>query len=444
MSWAMDRDPTWEFAAQADSNHFIPPQPFSLDVWEITAANPDGAWEHQKPGIPTYLEAPPTGLRIILAPLDLPQKATKAAFLALFKAIGIPQAFIRERLQSVSHSFGSVSNQDKHCVWFHFLCKHIEIAEDAPTVVHRGPLRGSDETLVAHQADYTWRRSGFFLFADGDKRTVTLCCFGAEGKVEERLRQFLKRPGRRQALDEPYVLLDVVLDGLYSEVDNNVWNMNAVFGALERRLLVASTSRGQASTSKEVTFAELHNVAKHMIHLREAVESCLHLTDSIIRRAEESPQTQSQLGKQPERISQTRQEVRDLLLYRQSLFRSTKLRLESLNQRVANSIGLSFNLLTVADSSILIQHSSVMKIMAAITTIFLPTTAVAAIMGSQLFATSFDDENWTVRPTPLFGVLWAVAVPLTIVVLIFAALWHWRTHRTDEKEKGLARRITGL
>ncbi|KAK0712118.1 hypothetical protein B0H67DRAFT_555969 [Lasiosphaeris hirsuta] len=381
-----------------------------------------------------------------LAPLDLPQKATKAAFLALFKAIGIPQAFIRERLQSVSHSFGSISNQEKgnQCAWVHFLCKHIEIAEDAPIVVHQGPLRGSDKTLVAHQADYTWRRSGFFLFADGNKQTVTLCCFGAEGKVEERLRQFLKRPGWRQALDEPYVLLDVVLDGLYSEVDDNVWNMNAVFGALEHRLLVASTSREQASTSKKVTFAELHNVAKHMIHLREAVESCLHLTDSIIRRAEESPQSQSRLGKQPERVSQTRQELRDLLLYRQSLFRSTKLRLESLNLRVANSIGLSFNLLTVADSSILIQHSSVMKIMAAITTIFLPTTAVAAIMGSQLFFTSFVNENWTVRPTPLFGLLWAVAVPLTIIVLVFAALWHWRAHRTDEKEEGLVRRVAGL
>jgi Mg2+ and Co2+ transporter CorA len=213
---------------------------------------------------------------------------------------------------------------------------------------------------------------------------------------------------------------------------------------LWKRLLVASTAKERASDSKKVTFAELHNVAKHITHLREAVESCLLLTESLIQRTKESSWSQGQLYTQPATGGQTVQELRDLLLYRQSLFRSTKLRLESLNQRVSNSIALSFNLLTVSDSNVLIQHSSVMKIMAAITIIFLPTTAVAAIMGSDLFESSFENESWTVRPTPLFMWLWAVAVPLTFVVLFCAAVWHWKTHKVDEKNKGLVRRITGL
>jgi hypothetical protein len=153
--------------------------------------------------------------------------------LTLFKAIGVPQSFIRERLQSVSHSFGAIDGSETHRAWFHFLCKHIELAEHTPTVVHKGPSYGPDNTLSTHQADYRWRRSGFFLSADSNRRTVTLCCFGARGKVEERLRRFLKTPAWKQALDVPYILLDVVLDGLYQEVDDNVWNMNAVFGALE-------------------------------------------------------------------------------------------------------------------------------------------------------------------------------------------------------------------
>ncbi|KAK4163932.1 hypothetical protein QBC43DRAFT_379090 [Cladorrhinum sp. PSN259] len=308
MSWAEDGEPTREFAAQADRN-FGPTKPFSLHIWE---------------------SAP--------APLDLPQHGTKTAFLALFKALGVPQAFIKERLQS---------------------------------------------------ADYSWRRSGFFLSVDNTARAITLCCFGAGGKVEDRLNKFLKSSTWKQALEEPYVLLDIVLDGLYSEVDDTVWNMNSVFGALEHRLLLGSTSRGEASTSKVVTFAELHNVAKHIIHLREAVESSLLLTEGINRRIkEEEP------------------------LY------------------------LSFNLLSVSDSSILLQHSSVNKVIAGITIVFLPTTAVAAIMGSNLFESMVDDGGWTIRVSPLFGHMWAVALPLTLFVLVCAALLHWNTHRVDEKEKG--------
>ena len=32
---------------------------------------------------------------------------------------------------------------------------------------------------------------------------------------------------------ESYILLDLIMDGLYLEVDENVWSMNKIFGALE-------------------------------------------------------------------------------------------------------------------------------------------------------------------------------------------------------------------
>lgn len=205
--------------------------------------------------------------------------------------------------------------------------------------------------------------------------------------------------------------------------------------------------------ARELAFAELHNVAKHITHLGEAVESCLLLCESIILRLKTSdsnrltqqapPPGQAPAGQA--NLNRTRQELRDLMLYRQSVFQSTKLRLESLNKRVANSIALSFNLLTSADSTLLIQHSNIMKIMAAITTVFLPTTAVAAIIGSQLFTSSFDGGEWTVRITPLFGIMWAVAIPLTIVVLISVGLWHWSTrHHRTAKTISVFRRRTGF
>jgi len=81
-------------------------------------------------------------------------------------------------------------------------------------------------------ADYSYHRSGFFLrFAPGD--SVTLVCFGATPRVTDRLHAFINGGRWEDALAEPHVLFDIVLDGLFLEVDATVWNMNQVFGGME-------------------------------------------------------------------------------------------------------------------------------------------------------------------------------------------------------------------
>ena len=72
------------------------------------------------------------------------------------------------------------------------------------------------------------------------------------------------------------------------------------------------------------------------------------------------------------------------------------------------------------------RDASSMKIIAAITMVFLPTTAVASIVGSQLFNTIFNGENgsWDVQTSPLFNVLWAVACPLTVLVIALSTGWN--------------------
>jgi len=171
----------------------------------------------------------------------------------LFEALCIPSAFIRERLQSVSHSFGSLTSVDRHCAWFHFLCKHIRVAAIktsaglVPAVAHHPTgfqpwavsqdtaeiaLQNPSDSRVLPQADYSYTRSSFFLSAS-NTGAVTLCCFGASPQVQGRLKRFLKSPAWSQALVESYILLDLIMDGLYLEVDENVWSMNKIFGALE-------------------------------------------------------------------------------------------------------------------------------------------------------------------------------------------------------------------
>ena len=176
------------------------------------------------------------------APLDIPHANTKKQFVRLFRAVGVPTSFICERLQSVSHSFGDVSGPSGSCKWFHFLCKRIDLGlvnpsrVQAPEVLHHEGAsydpRGGARERALPQADYAYDRSGYFLHTNSTG-AVTLCCFGASGPVRSRLERFLASGDWKQAFSEPFILLDLVLEGLHLQVDENVWNMNVVFGAAE-------------------------------------------------------------------------------------------------------------------------------------------------------------------------------------------------------------------
>lgn len=82
------------------------------------------------------------------------------------------------------------------------------------------------------QADYSWLRSGFFMHV-GNNGDVTLVCFGATAKVRKRLDDFISGCAWKDTSTDPYVLFDLVLEALYREVDEAVWNMNTIFGPLE-------------------------------------------------------------------------------------------------------------------------------------------------------------------------------------------------------------------
>ncbi len=192
-------------------------------------------------------------------------------------------------------------------------------------------------------------------------------------------------------------------------------------------------------------FVGLHNIAKHITHLREAVESCLLLVDSVIAEIDHKRSLNSTGSESDGSASGSAtliptilpSQLRSSLLYRRSLFKSTELRLSSLSKRVDNAINLAFNMVTQQDSMVMMQDSSSMKIIAAITLLFLPTTTVATIAGSQLFLTSIVDNDWSIQTTPLFSTMWSISVPLTLVVGILALAWHWWTH-SEQQERMVA------
>jgi Mg2+ and Co2+ transporter CorA len=156
-------------------------------------------------------------------------------------------------------------------------------------------------------------------------------------------------------------------------------------------------------------FAGLHNVSKHVTHLREGSDAALHTLERFVEHVKR---------RTSESTSATRinEQIRDSLEHCETLFHSTKLRLLSLESRMANVINLSFHLVTQ-------QDSKSMKTIAFLTLIFLPASTVASIFGSQFFNLSVDQDgvphfifsHW-------FWIMWVIVLPITAILV---AIWRW-------------------
>ncbi|KAK5659973.1 hypothetical protein OQA88_13438 [Cercophora sp. LCS_1] len=367
-----------------------PPGPprFPVTIWEVRDGSSPAICTHLSENFhPTFLKGS-ARIRIILAPVDHVLEQYSHGILGLCDALSIPPDFLTERLQNVCHSFGTQTDEQGFAAWFHYLCK-----------------------MIRRDINHDWQKYGFFLRKDCEGN-VALVCFGASPAVKNRLQNFINAGAWTAVEHEPLVLFDLVLDGLYTEVDTTVWDLLDDISRLERTVLVAADAKVSNSKVGAINFSELHDWAKNLIHLGEVVESCLLTVKEAISYLEDRGEGNSAVSSQ----------LRERLRYRRSLFNSTKLRLDSLSKRVNNTINLAFNLVTQQDSRLMVRDSTSMAIISFVTVIFLPTAGVAAVIGSQLFVTERSEENGalTVTPSPLFTILWWIAVPLTLLTTGFA------------------------
>ncbi|KAH8887307.1 hypothetical protein GQ53DRAFT_873059 [Thozetella sp. PMI_491] len=451
MSWTTVNNPLEKFQQFGESSEGSPTsQNFELQVWEQQASAPGARWHHIVNDLQSLQRE--CELRIIFAPLDYPDSYTVADFTDLYTTLGIPPGFADERTQSVSHSFGTQTDSRGFHLWFHFLCKNIKVTktaegDDSPPVIinhqasdlQRPDLGRNAQAPILPQDDSSYSRSGFFLRKS--PRGTTLVVFG-NTQATTRLLEFTKCAGAwEDASIEPCIFLDLILEGLFIEVDEN--KILTIAGMLHIH-------------SEAIPFVGLHNIAKHSFHLREALDSSILLINRAIELVEGGGSSRVQIGNYDAQQQQVacrkiRKPLLDRLKYRRSLFESTSLRLNSLDKRIRSAINLGFNIVTQRDSMVMIQDSAVMKrdsktmkLIAAVTLLFLPATAVASVMGSQLFLARDVDGTWIVDPSPLFPAFWYVAVPFTVVGIVAAASWQWVVYNDGHPgQAGGSKRVLG-
>lgn len=63
--------------------------------------------------------------------------------------------------------------------------------------------------------------------------SIELVLLGAEDDLKKRLRQVVESEGWKEILRDPYVLLNLILDELYLNMDRNVQDISGLFGGIE-------------------------------------------------------------------------------------------------------------------------------------------------------------------------------------------------------------------
>ncbi|KAH0490406.1 hypothetical protein TgHK011_001876 [Trichoderma gracile] len=438
MSWTkrsqevLYRDFTEKAAAEAP---VATEKPWSLEVYDISQ---DGQLREYVQNTVRRLSGKPQ-LRIVFVPSDTPRRETQGLMVELFHKFGIPHDFTAERARSTNHSLSRRSSDDDgFSSWFRFSCissLHGEADDESPN----GKDDATDGAPLPDK--YPVKETAFFLQASKETN-VTLLCFGAGLGVRRRIKDLIKSREWNEISVHPEILFDVALEGLFEEIDDVAWRLEEEFAPLEQSVIRPTESESMSSSLGE-TLSAAYSLTRHTTELSRALESALMINESLITRT--SAEITSSSATSSSKIDRPRRplvnlQLKECLEYRRTLFRSTQLRVSTLQKRIQNVAALVSNLISQQQSAAVIQGPVSMKLIAASILIFLPTITVATIAGSRLLLSEQRDEegSWDVSATPLFYLLWYISIPLTLAVVFLSFCWLWWRQGSGKKKAKLS------
>ncbi|KAL8947937.1 MAG: hypothetical protein Q9222_005827 [Ikaeria aurantiellina] len=364
---------------------------------------------------------------------DIPLPKDFNGLQALFAHLKIPNEFIAERVHAVTHAFGCQQESDNQygqspdssenvCVidagsacWLHSLCKNTYVVRDSNGV----PLIQDPRGQRLSQDDGTWRRSGIFLrwkqpaAVGGDDAMVQMVIFSPHIVLQKNLERLATRDDWRQALEDPFCLLVVVLDDLFRQVDAAILNVLGVLRVVEHTVLKAAQTGASGSS---FDFVAIHNIGKHIIHLKESSSAAQLIATEI---SKQHRHIMAQV--EPPAGATLMQGVQDLLQHKLTLFEGSQLRVQSMDSRAQNMTNLAFNTVNQQDSQTMKSDSQSMKVIAIVTMLFLPAATVGSVCGSSFF--DFDSDNHKLLVSVDFKYFWAATLPMTVIVFGVYALW---------------------
>ncbi|KAL9628001.1 MAG: hypothetical protein Q9204_006184, partial [Flavoplaca sp. TL-2023a] len=226
----------------------------------------------------------------------------------------------------------------------------------------------------SQESDGTWLKSGVFLrwrqpaVGDDDSGEVDMIIFRPTIPLQKNFECLIHRPEWRQALEDPFSLLVVVLDDLHRQVDEARAKLHEALRSAENRVL---SNAGPGATGASFNFVAMYNIAKHVIHVKESSNAAF-LAASKIAEAHRTLMFESKHRSG----EKTTEGVQALIQHKLTLLESCKLQAQSLDSRAQNMTNLAFNTVNQHDSRTMKADSQSMKVIATVTMFFLPAATI--------------------------------------------------------------------
>ncbi|KAK3311096.1 uncharacterized protein B0T15DRAFT_520372 [Chaetomium strumarium] len=344
---------------------------------------------------------------MIVAPLDGTRNdsGTDNGYQTLVNLYEIPDEFVWEREQSVTHSFGRrIGDGGRMMLWMHFLVEipRTETPERQPDWLKWGFLLSWRPKVQARIPDCHAGPSPEPV----TEYTIELIVFQPPIDTFKRLFDFVRSAHWTDATFDPYVLVDIALVSWYHRIDRVAWTVTELIrkdevDIFERARMLPSIAD---STVTDLDLHRIHTNAKNAIFMIEALDAAIRIVDLALSDHELSGQGGG--GK-------VWQNTHLLLQHRRELFHSTRLRTVSSQARIKNTVDLAFHINTAHDSRVNLANSKSVRLISIVGLVFLPFSTITSIFGTQFFTSG--DQHMSVNPD--FWLLWLIAVPVTLLIL---------------------------
>ncbi|KAJ6256857.1 hypothetical protein Dda_8726 [Drechslerella dactyloides] len=395
------------------SSHTDVTGPIPVDIFQTKAVG-ESEWDFRTSDLETYLASNSTDPCFVFMDSKRLQKNDERASLLhskLQEFYGMPPEVWSDVHWESNGFFGCGDlPKGRHDTWFRFLVKQLfEDKQGRP---------------FPQFYTYDWYKMGFFSTWSQSGRKSILCLDCPKDMVYS-MRKSLDAANNYFFLADPYSFHQVIVRGIVDVFDKSIWTLRDVVRQVEKagsdNLAAANASRSNSTLfpqsrpkvrKPEPDYDHLHEAARHVIHSTETLVVTTQILERMTLRHRDR---MAMCSRAPEEEQACMRQVQDLLGCYQGMIYAFRCRSESMQARHQNEISLAFNTVAQYHSQIAVVDAAAMKIIAALTVVFLPATFVAAIFSMSFFNNDGTPEGWNLNSK--FWIYWAFTIPLTCATL---------------------------
>ncbi|USW57965.1 hypothetical protein Slin15195_G112840 [Septoria linicola] len=412
------------------------------EVW----TNADGSrWERTTENLTERFSNTAVARIVFLEARELKQDSpedehrdTERRHQSIRSTLGMPATFWSPMLQDASGFFRAVEQRNaagglvSRETWLRLLIKHVA----------RGPEHNNlsdDDKSGPSKIRYDWHRLGMFgRWWPGGR--FEIFCFDFPTGLKEEIIAQLKVGTIPTYLTAPLGPHAWLLEQIVPWFDRSVWRCRDIVRGHEKQR--PKIIRGDSNSRAEQYYEDLHELARHAVHVTEMLVTALNVLSMVI-------EEQTSLESTDQRPSDGKA-IEKTLRYLKSLLQGFHPRAQALEQRLTSETNLLFHLTNQDIATSAQKDSAATRTISFLGLIFLPGTLISAIFSTSFFNYSpGDDLEW--RVSDKFWIYWAVAAPVTLLTYLFWQYWSAvmstkRNHKESQTRGGrqAQQRINGL